>query len=47
MDYLDIEEMVKEYQSDLEYYKKDLFKMVFDNERIIWATDIKKNVRNV
>ena len=28
-EYLDIEEMVKEYESDLEDYKKDLFKRIF------------------
>lgn len=42
MDYLDIEDRVKEYESDLEDYKKDLFKKVFDNERIIWVTGIHK-----
>lgn len=29
MDYLDIEDKVKEYESDLEDYKKDLFKKIF------------------
>lgn len=29
MDYFDIEDKVKEYESDLEYYKKDLFKKIF------------------
>lgn len=47
MDYLDIEDMVKEYESNLDDYKKDLFKKIFDNERIIWVTDIKRNVCNV
>ena len=28
-EYLDIEEMVKEYESDLEDYKKNLFKEIF------------------
>ena len=42
MDYFDIEDKVKEYESDLEDYKKDLFKRVFDNERIIWTTGINK-----
>lgn len=28
-EYLDIEEMVKEYESDLEDYKKNLFKRIF------------------
>lgn len=28
-EYLDIEEMVKAYESDLEDYKKDLFKSIF------------------
>lgn len=30
-EYLDIEEMVKEYESDLEDYKNDLFKRIFLN----------------
>lgn len=29
MDYFDIEDKVKEYESDLEDYKKDLFKKIF------------------
>lgn len=47
MDYFDIEDRVKAYESDLEDYKKDLFKEIFDNERIIWTTGIKRDVCNV
>jgi hypothetical protein len=47
MDYLDIKYMVDKYESDLEDYKKDLFKKIFDNERIIWSTGIKRDICNV
>lgn len=42
IDYFDIENKIYKYEFDLENYKKDLFKKIFDNERIIWSTGIHK-----
>jgi hypothetical protein len=35
IDYFDIENKIYKYESDLEDYKKNLFKEIFDNEIII------------